>query len=153
MAVVQMFPQVLRPAQRIVSAPLAIPATAFRKWQIMSDIAPADLADSTLWVFMGIDVEVVPASGVYVSNAGGAILFRCGPYDPGKGGAIVPAGQNRGFQVNAADFSGKNVKGWLECRTVPDGTDAQTGTPGGANYWETFPFRATTIGITREAVD
>lgn len=147
MAAVQMYPQVLRAAQRLVGGAVAIPATASRKWEILSDIAPADLADPTLWVLLQIDVEDATQPGGWRDSGGGRVIFQCGPYTQ-KDGTVLPAGRNRGFQTDAADLASKNVRMVCECRTIPAGTTNVAALSG----WQGFPFRATTIGCTREAV-
>lgn len=148
MAAVQMYPQTLRRAVNmpLTGAPAAVPATAQKKYQVMSDIAAADLADATLWVSMGLEVETAAGSGVYAFCCGAK--FQCGPYTTPKTGVVVPAGANRGFQVDAVELAGKNVRFVGECRQIPAGTTNDAALGG----WNGFPFHDITMGVTREAL-
>jgi hypothetical protein len=134
MALVQMFPQIVRTGRQ-VSGTQTIPATAFRTWEIMSDLSATDMADPNLFIYMGIDVADVTDPSGWRVEGGGFVRFQCGPVT-NKDGTVNNAGANRGFQVNASVLAGKDVRGVLELRS--------------GSY--TGPFRSATIGITRQDI-
>jgi hypothetical protein len=100
---------------RIESAEQDLPILT-GKYLVLSDIGATDLADPNKWVRMMIDVKDATVPGGWRLDAGGFVVFQCGPTVVVKGGPLVPAGANRGFTVNVAAVSGRTIRGVVELR-------------------------------------
>ena len=117
----------------VKSAGEVVPADATGKITVMSDVAPADLADPTKWLRIALDVFDFPAgSGQWYYDQPGpdgrprvfaGVTFQLGPAVIDKNGTVDPNGANRGFAFNAPEVAGKTVRGIIVVKAGdPDAT-------------------------------
>jgi hypothetical protein len=116
---------------RIESSATAVPTGATGTYLVMSNIGATDLANPDKWVAMMVDVQDAAVAGGWRLQAGGGVTFQCGPTVVVKGGPLVTAGANRGFQVSAAELAGRTVRGVVELRS----------------FGPTGPFTTMVIGV------
>jgi hypothetical protein len=118
---------------RIESAPFNVLAGSSGRYVFMSDIDAVGLADANKFVDLHIDVQDAAVPGGWRFRWGAT--FQCGPVRR-KDGSTNTAGENRGFESDAAEVAGRTIRGVVEIR----------------DFAPTGPFGTLNIGVTATVV-